>query len=78
MEQMNHYVSSLHDTGFKAEGIIGFKSRAKEIVRIVQEHKADMLVLGALGHTGIKDFIYGQTVNSVRHELKIPVLVVNV
>ena len=46
-------------------------------MRIVKENNADMLVLGAHGHTGFKDFIYGETVNSVRHELKIPVLVVN-
>ena len=77
LEQLNYYISSLHDTGFKAEGILGFKHRAKEIVRIAREQNADMLVLGAHGHTGLKDFIYGQTVNSVRHELKIPVLVVN-
>ena len=36
-----------------------------------------MLVIGAHGHTALKDFIYGETVNAVRHELKIPVLVVN-
>ena len=36
-----------------------------------------MLVIGAHGHSGLKDFIYGETVNSVRHELKIPVLVVS-
>jgi len=36
-----------------------------------------MLVVGAHGHTGIKDIIFGQTVNSVRHALKIPVLMVN-
>ena len=76
-EQMTHYTRSLIDTGFKVEGILGFKYRAKEIVRIAREQGADMIVLGAHGHTGLKDFIYGQTVNSVRHELKIPVLVVN-
>jgi manganese transport protein len=37
-----------------------------------------MLVAGAHGHTGFKDLIYGETVNTVRHELKIPVLIVNV
>ena len=37
-----------------------------------------MLVIGAHGHSGIKDLLYGQTIDSVRHELKIPVLVVNV
>jgi manganese transport protein len=36
-----------------------------------------MLVMGAHGHTGLQDFIYGETVNTVRHELKIPVLIVN-
>ena len=39
--------------------------------------RADMLVIGSHGHTGLKDLIYGQTVNAVRHALKIPVLVVN-
>ena len=36
-----------------------------------------MLVVGAHGHTGIKDWIYGETIDNVRHELNIPVLVVH-
>jgi manganese transport protein len=77
-ERMDFYVDYLQQHGHTAEGVLGFRNRAKEIVRIVKELNADMLVVGAHGHTGLKDFIYGQTVNSVRHELKIPVLVVNV
>jgi manganese transport protein len=77
-EQMEFYIQSLKERGLEAEGIIGFKNRAKEIVRIVKEQKADMLVVGAHGHTGLKDLIYGETINTVRHELQIPVLVVNV
>lgn len=76
LEQLNNYVLQLKQKGYDVEGQIGFRSRVKEIVRIVQENKADMLVIGAHGHTGLKDFIYGETVNAVRHELKIPVLVV--
>ncbi|MBA2248895.1 MAG: Nramp family divalent metal transporter [Chitinophagaceae bacterium] len=76
-ERMDFYVSQMQQRGLEADGILAFRSRAKEIVRIVKEEEADMLILGAHGHTGLKDFIYGQTVNSVRHELKIPVLVVN-
>jgi len=77
LERIQFYVKQLKDRGYDAEGKLGFRNRAKEIVRIVKEEKADMLIAGAHGHTGIKDFIYGETVNSVRHELKIPVLVVN-
>ena len=76
-EQMEFYIQSLKEKGLHAEGIIGFKDRAKEIIKIVKDQDADMLVIGAHGHTGLKDLIYGQTVNTVRHELKIPVLVVN-
>ena len=76
-EQMDFYIQSLREKGFHAEGIIGFKNRAQEIIKIVKEQNADMLVIGAHGHTGLKDLIYGQTVNTVRHELKIPVLVVH-
>jgi manganese transport protein len=77
-ERMDWYVSQLQQRGYLVEGHLGFRNRAKEIVRIVKELNADMLVAGAHGHTGLKDFIYGETVNTVRHELKIPVLIVNV
>ena len=76
-ERLNMFVSQLKEKGFDAEGILGFRHRSKEIVRIVKEQKADMLVVGAHGHTGLKDFIYGETINAVRHELKIPVLIVH-
>ena len=77
-ERMDWYVDQLQQLGHSVEGHLGFRNRAKEIVRIVKELNADMLVAGAHGHTGFKDLIYGETVNTVRHELKIPVLIVNV
>ncbi len=76
-EHLTFYKHQLLDRGFKADAKIGFGSRAKEIVRLVTDSNADMLVIGAHGHSGIKDLIYGETINTVRHELKIPVLVVN-
>lgn len=76
-EQMASYVLQLQKRGLAAEGFLGYKNRSKEIVRIAREVNADMIVMGAHGHTGLKDFIYGETVNTVRHELRIPVLIVN-
>jgi len=32
--------------------------------------------MGAHGHTGIKDLIFGTTINGVRHAVSAPVLVV--
>ncbi len=75
-ERMDTYITQLTEKGYSVTSEIGFRNRIKEIVRIVKENQADMLVIGAHGHTGIKDILYGATVNAVRHELKIPVLVV--
>ena len=72
------YKKTLQEKGYKAEIGLGFDKRAGEIVRITKEQHADMLVIGAHGHSGLQDFIHGQTINTVRHELKIPVLVVTV
>jgi manganese transport protein len=71
------YVQQLHEKGLMATSHLGFKNRSAEIIRIINETHADMLVIGAHRHTGVKDWLYGETINSVRHELKIPILVVN-
>jgi manganese transport protein len=76
-ERLQFYIRQLQDRGFMTTGHLGFRNRAKEIVRLVKESGADMLVIGAHRHTGVKDWLYGETINSVRHELTIPVLVVN-
>jgi manganese transport protein len=77
-ERIDLFVDQLQKRNLSAKGYLGFGKRSDEIVKIVKENKADILVMGAHGHTGLKDFIYGETVNSVRHELKIPVLIVNI
>lgn len=76
-ERLAFYVAQLTEKGYQVKGEIGYRNRVKEIARIVIDNNADMLVIGAHGHAGLKDFIYGETVNAVRHALKIPVLVVN-
>jgi manganese transport protein len=76
-ERLTGYRESLEKNNYKAITRLGHFHRSKEIVRIVKEEGAELLVIGAHGHSGLKDFIYGETVNTVRHELKIPVLIVN-
>ena len=69
------YLKVLHRQGFKADSFIGHKNRVGEIARICKEQQADLLIVGSHGHRGFKDFIFGETVNKVRHVVQIPVLV---
>jgi len=76
-ERLDQYHLLLSERGIQSHTALGFQYRSREIARIVKEQQAEMLVIGSHGHSGLKDFIYGETVNAVRHELKVPVLVVS-
>jgi len=75
--RLEHYAAQLKNMGYDVEIHLGYYNRVNEIVRIVNEANADLLVMGAHRHKGLKDFLYGQTLDQVRHKLKIPVLIVN-
>lgn len=77
-EHLSAYVENLKSKGYQAKSILGFRSRKKEIVRIVKEEGADILILGAHGHTGWKDLLFGTTIDAVRHKLRIPVVIVDI
>ena len=76
-ERLDAYVSALLEKGYKASTVLGYRNRVKEIVRIVNEKDAQLLVMGAHRHQGWKDYLFGETIESVRHQVTIPVLIVN-
>ena len=52
------------------------RSPREAIVAKAREISPDLIVMGAHGHRGLKDLIFGNTINAVRHEVSAPVLVV--
>jgi manganese transport protein len=72
---LDEYTIFLSNKGYKATSILGFKNRVREIARIVNETNCDILVIGSHGHTGIKDWVFGETINSVRHLISVPVFI---
>ncbi|MES2703716.1 MAG: Nramp family divalent metal transporter [Bacteroidota bacterium] len=74
-DNLDEYVAMLIEKGYKAHGLLGFKNRAAEIARIVKENKCDLLIIGSHGHKATKDFIYGETINTVRHMVNVPVFI---
>ncbi len=76
--RLEAYASQLQQMGYKVETVLGYRNRVNEIVRIVKDSRADLLVMGAHRHSGLKDYLFGETIEDVRHALPIPVLIVNV
>ena len=76
VDNLDKYVSALSEIGYKAEAKIGYGTAASAIAQIVNEEHVDFIVMGSHGHKALKDLIFGTTVNSVRHLVNVPVLVV--
>ena len=76
VKYLKRYAEQLKEIGYAVEIKVGYGNPKRAIPRIVKEFKADLLVMGAHGHKGFKDFILGTTVDSVRHKVEIPVLIV--
>ena len=72
---LNSYVTLLKEKGYDTKGILGFNDRVGEIARIVTEEKCDLLVIGSHGHKTAKDWLFGETINSVRHKVEIPIFI---
>jgi len=75
-KNLQMYSESLTRMGYKNSIAIGYGRPAIGIVEQVKAFNADLLVMGAHGHKGIKDIIFGTTVDAVRHNVQIPVLIV--
>ena len=74
---LDRIARSLQDQGIAVETtIMHSTSPGKEIVRFAREMQPDLLIMGAHGHGGVKDLIFGTTISPVRHNLNIPMLIV--
>jgi manganese transport protein len=70
------YANDLRQAGYEVSFEMGFGNRASNIAELAIKNKIELLVMGAHGHAGLMDFIFGSTVDAVRHKIKIPILVV--
>jgi manganese transport protein len=75
--RLTQYAAQLQALGYTVSTQVGYNRRIKEIVRITQQANAGLLVMGAHRHSGFMDYLYGETVDKVRHKISIPVLIVS-
>jgi manganese transport protein len=75
-DSLENYRVQLEAKGYKVEMRIGYGNPTRKIPSMVKDFDADLLVMGAHGHRFFKDLIFGTTVDTVRHRVKIPVLIV--
>jgi len=76
MDGLKKYEQQLTSKGYNVKTVLAFGRPAVAIAENAVMFGADLMVMGAHGHKGLKDLIFGTTINSVRHKLDIPVMIV--
>lgn len=73
-ENLLAYETQLLTKGYKCTTQLGFGNPKSVIPELVKE--ADLLVMGTHGHKTFKDLLFGTTVESVRHKITVPLVLV--
>jgi manganese transport protein len=77
-DYLNRIVAALREQKVQVEVLVRHgNSPAHEIAAAVQDVAPDLVVMASHGHSGIKDLVFGTTINSVRHRVKVPMLIVS-
>jgi manganese transport protein len=70
------YKLMFREKGFHVKTLLGFGKPNKVIPKLVNKGDFDILIMGTHGHTGMKDLLFGTTVDRLRHKISIPLLIV--
>lgn len=70
-------VTDLSAQGLEVKAELGLGEPATEILKIAEAQKCDLIAMTTHGHRFLNDLIYGSTITQVRHQAKVPVLLVN-
>jgi len=70
------YQEALKAKGYKVDMKLGFGKPNTALPKIINEGDFDILVMGTHGHTGLKDLVFGTTVDKLRHKISIPLFIV--
>jgi len=75
LDRLRRYTLALGRHDIQAEAELGFGHPVRAIPEIIKRHGVELLVVGAHGHKGFTDWLYGSTIDELRHRLNISVLV---
>jgi len=64
----------LEEAGIATQTLLLCGEPADEIIKIARAEAVDLIAMSTHGHRFLSDMIYGTTVDKVRHEVEIPVL----
>ncbi len=73
--ELQQYEKELQRNGYQCKSMISFGNPAKALADVATKENVELIVMAAHGHRGLKDLWLGSTLDSLRHRVKIPVMI---
>lgn len=68
--------TKLRDSGLAVQAKLELGDPATQIVKAATDHHCDLIAMTSHGHRLIADILHGSTINEVRHQSTVPLLLV--
>lgn len=75
-EYLQMQAEAFRREGLRTEWELAMGNPPQEILRMAESSGCDLIAMASHGHKAVGDVIYGSTINKVRHNTTIPLLVV--
>jgi manganese transport protein len=75
-QKLLQYQEQLSKMNINTEIQLGFGNPKNAIPKLIANNNCDTVVMGTHGHKTIKDILLGTTIESVRHSIKVPLVLV--
>lgn len=73
---LNQACQLIENAGLHAHQYLGYNTGYQGILKHIQEHQIDMVIMGSRGASGIKEFVLGSNTQKIVRLSPVPVLVV--
>lgn len=73
--ELENYKKELLKNNYKCKSTIAYGNPSNAIAEVSVKENSDLIVMAAHGHKGFKDLWKGSTLDSLRHKVKIPVMI---
>ncbi len=75
-QRLEELAGLLNQAGIETECRLGAGNPVTELAHMINEIDAELVILGAHGHSGVSDLVHGTVVGGLRHRIQASVLVI--
>ncbi|MCC7118785.1 MAG: Nramp family divalent metal transporter [Anaerolineales bacterium] len=75
-ERLETITQQMLENGVQANWQVGSGEPGKELAKMINDLKIELVVVGGHGHSGVSDLIHGTVISDLRHHIKASVMIV--